>query len=125
MKKHLLLSLVVLLGITTLNARPIDAGRAKTVGQKFVQANFTSNSRNSELQLVYTGASTRGEVCFYAFNAGDSGFVIDNSGNSVTSRGKGKAGASFMNFLHAGNICAILMESASVLDREGTAWEST
>ena len=76
MKKHILLSLVVLLGMTTLNARPIDVARAKAIGQKFVQANFNSNLRSNDLQLVYTGMSTRGEACFYAFNAGDGGFVI-------------------------------------------------
>ena len=35
MKRSLLLSLVVLLSMTTLNARPIDAARAKTIGQRF------------------------------------------------------------------------------------------
>lgn len=76
MKKYLLLSLVVLLSMTTLNARPIDAARAKTIGQKYAQANFDSNLRNSDLQLVYTGSSSRGETCFYAFNVGEGGFVI-------------------------------------------------
>ena len=76
MKKYVLLSLVVLLSMTTLNARPIDAARAKTIGQKFAQANFDINLRSSELQLVYTGSSNRGEACFYAFNVGESGFVI-------------------------------------------------
>ena len=76
MKKHILLSLVVLFGMTTLSARPIDAERAKAVGQKFAQANFNDNLRSNELQLVYTGLSTRGEACFYAFNVGDGGFVI-------------------------------------------------
>ena len=76
MKKSLLLSLVVLLSMTALNARPIDAARAKTIGQRFAHANFDSNLRGSELQLVYTGSSSRGETCFYAFNVGESGFVI-------------------------------------------------
>ena len=76
MKKHILLSLVVLLGMTTLNARPIDVARAMAVGQKFTQANFNNNLRSNELQLVYIGASNRGEACFYAFNVGDGGFVI-------------------------------------------------
>ena len=66
----------MLVGMTTLNARPVDAARAKAVGQKFAQTNFNSNLRNNELQLVYTGASSRGEACFYAFNIGDGGFVI-------------------------------------------------
>ena len=76
MKRSLLLSLVVLLSMTTLNARPIDAARAKTIGQRFAQANFDSNLRGSDLQLVYTGSSSRGETCFYAFNVGEGGFVI-------------------------------------------------
>ena len=76
MKKSLLLSLVVLLSMTTLNARPIDAARAKAIGQRFAQANFDSNLRGSDLQLVYTGSSSRGETCFYAFNVGEGGFVI-------------------------------------------------
>ena len=76
MKKHLLLSLVVLMGMTTLNARPIDVARAKAIGQKFAQANFNSNIRSNELQLVYTGLSNRDEACFYAFNVGEDGFVI-------------------------------------------------
>ena len=76
MKKSLLLSLVVLLSMTTLSARPIDAARAKTIGQRFAQANFESNLRSCDLQLVYTGSSSRGEACFYAFNVGEGGFVI-------------------------------------------------
>ena len=76
MKRSLLLSLVMLLSMTTLSARPIDAARAKTIGQRFAQANFDSNLRGSDLQLVYTGSSSRGETCFYAFNVGEGGFVI-------------------------------------------------
>ena len=76
MKKPLLLSLVMLLSMTTLSARPIDAARAKTIGQRFAQANFDSNLKSSDLRLVYTGSSSRGETCFYAFNVGEGGFVI-------------------------------------------------
>ncbi len=81
MKKLTLLSLVVLMCMTTLNARPIDAARAKEFGQKFAQANFNNNLRSNELQLVYTGSSSRGEACFYAFNVGDGGFVIVSADN--------------------------------------------
>ena len=66
----------MLLGMTALNAHPIDAAKAKFIGQKFANANFESNQRNKDLQLVYTGLSNRGEACFYAFNVGDGGFVI-------------------------------------------------
>lgn len=76
MQRHLLFSLVMLLGITSLNARPVDAEKAKAIGQKFVSAHFNHFQKDNELQLVYTGVSSRGEACFYAFNSGGSGFVI-------------------------------------------------
>ena len=76
MKKQLLSLLVMLLGVTALNARPIDVAQAKAVGQKFVGANFDNQLRSNDLQLVYTGVSNRNETCFYVFNAGEEGFVI-------------------------------------------------
>lgn len=76
MQKHLLFFLVMLLGITSLNAGPVDVTRAKAIGQKFASAKFNKEQKDSELQLVYTGVSSRGETCFYAFNSGDNGFVI-------------------------------------------------
>ena len=76
MKKNILFCLAMLLGMTSLNASPIDVARAKAIGQKFAQTNFNNNLRSNELQLVYTGSSNRGEACFYAFNVGDEGFVI-------------------------------------------------
>lgn len=81
MKKQLFLCLVMLMSMTALNARPVDAARAKEIGQKFAYANFDNNLKNSELQLVYTGSSNRGEACFYAFNVGNSGFVIVSADN--------------------------------------------
>ena len=77
MKKNILFTLVAMLfGMTALNAHPIDAAKAKAVGQKFAYANFGNNMKSNELQLVYTGVSNRNEVCFYAFNVGQEGFVI-------------------------------------------------
>jgi fibronectin type 3 domain-containing protein len=76
MQKHLLFFLVMLLGITSLNAGPVDVTRAKAIGQQFANAKFNNEQKGSELQLVYTGVSSRGEACFYAFNSGESGFVI-------------------------------------------------
>ena len=64
MQKHLLFLLVMLLGITTLSARPVDVERAKAIGQKFVSAHFNNIQKDNELQLVYTGVSNRGEACF-------------------------------------------------------------
>jgi hypothetical protein len=77
MKKRLIFTLIVMLaGMTMLNAHPVDAAKAKNIGQKFVNAKFDNNLKSSDLQLVYTGVSTNNEVCFYAFNAGQEGFVI-------------------------------------------------
>ena len=77
MKKQLIFTLIVMLaGMTALNAHPVDVAKAKAVGQKFVSANFNNNPESSELQLVYTGVSDRSEACFYAFNVGQEGFVI-------------------------------------------------
>ena len=68
--------IVMLAGMTALNAHPIDASKAKNIGQKFVSANFNTISKTNDLQLVYTGTSDRNEACFYAFNVGQEGFVI-------------------------------------------------
>ena len=76
MKKHLLIILALLLGINYLNAHPVDLEKAKAVGQKFACAKFNNEFTNNDLQLVYTGASNRGETCFYVFNVSTSGFVI-------------------------------------------------
>ena len=76
MKKHLTFLVVMLLGMTSLNARPVDVAQAKQIAQQFVSANFNNIQENSALELVYTGVSTRGEACFYTFNKGESGFVI-------------------------------------------------
>ena len=77
MKKQLIFTLIVMLaGMTALNARPVDASKAKNIGQKFVSANLNKNLDSNDLQLVYTGLSDRSEVCFYAFNVGQEGFVI-------------------------------------------------
>ena len=76
MKKHILMLLALLLGINFLNANPIDMERAKAVGQKFACAKFNKELRSNDLSWVYTGASQRGETCFYVFNTGEQGFVI-------------------------------------------------
>ena len=76
MKKYLFLLLVVLLGMTTLKAHPVDVEKAKVIGQKFACTNINSQLKSNDLQLVYTGFSERNEACFYAFNAGENGFVI-------------------------------------------------
>ena len=76
MKKHFFSLLALLLGVNCLNANPISIDKAKAIGQKFACANINNDLKDNDLQWVYTGASQRGEACFYVFNAGATGFVI-------------------------------------------------
>ena len=76
MKKYLMSLLALVLGIGMVHANPVSVSQAKYVGQQFVQAKFEQSRQNSDLTLVYTGTSYRGEACFYVFNVGDSGFVM-------------------------------------------------
>ena len=76
MKKYFMTLMALILGVGMLNAHPVDVNKAKMVGQQFVQANFELNRQSVDLELVYTGTSTRGEACFYVFNLGNEGFVM-------------------------------------------------
>ena len=76
MKKYLMSLLALVFGIGMVQANPVSESQAKYVGQQFVQANFDQMRQNAELTMVYTGTSTRGEVCFYVFNVGNDGFVM-------------------------------------------------
>ena len=76
MKKYLMSVLALMLGLGTAFANPVGVSQAKYVGQQFVQANFEQARQSSELTLVYTGVSNRGEACFYVFNVGKEGHVI-------------------------------------------------
>lgn len=75
MKKLLSLTVAVLLGIGSMFANPVDVTTAKTIGQKFVQANF-DQTRSSNLELIYTFTARTGETSFYVFSVGEKGFVI-------------------------------------------------
>ena len=74
MKKYLLSVLALILGIGMLHAGPVDVNRAKLVGQQFAQV--TLQSRNADLELVYTASTERGATAFYVFNIGQTGFVV-------------------------------------------------
>ena len=76
MKKYLMSFLALAFGIGTAFANPVSVSQAKYVGQQFVQAKFEPSRQSSDLTLVYTGASYRGEACFYVFNVGENGFVM-------------------------------------------------
>jgi hypothetical protein len=76
MKKHILTLLVLALTSFTLHARPVDQETAKRLGQAFVKANFEFTRQSSDMRLVKTAFSDRGEACYYVYNVGETGFVI-------------------------------------------------
>jgi hypothetical protein len=75
MKKAFILFFVLLCSIG-IYARPIGVDRAKDLGLAFVNANLNQACQLTDLQLVYTGTTSRGENSFYVFNFGNTGFVI-------------------------------------------------
>ena len=76
MKKQIFLFLIMLFSATALLARPIDEAKAKAIALKFFSNEISKELKSNDLQLVYTGSSTRGEACFYVYNVGETGFVI-------------------------------------------------
>ena len=76
MKKHILALLMLVVTGIALQARPVDQETAKRLGQSFVKANFEFTRQSSDLNLVQTAYSDRGEACYYIYNVGKTGFVI-------------------------------------------------
>ena len=76
MKKKLPLLMALVLGSLMLQARPIDQQTAQKLVQSFVTANFEFTRQSTDLNLVKTAYSDRGEACYYVFNVGETGFVI-------------------------------------------------
>lgn len=76
MRRKLLVILALLLGITTLQARPVDVAKAQRLGRNFVQhkAMFAKNAVQ-DLQLAYTQYADNGMATMYVFNF-DGGYVI-------------------------------------------------
>ena len=76
MRKNLLLILALLLGITALQAKPVDVGTAQRLGQSFIQHKaMFAKSDITELNLAYTYRADNGIATMYVFNF-DGGFVI-------------------------------------------------
>ena len=82
MKKLLTLVIAVILGFGTMFANPVDVNTAKSLGQKFVQANFEKTMR-ADLELYYTVTSDNGQPCVYVFNMGNEGFVMVAASDNV------------------------------------------
>ena len=70
MKKYILILSMLLSGMMTLQAKPIDINLAQTTAQKFAIAQLSMERAMPE--LVYTGQNE----AFFVFNIGDKGFVI-------------------------------------------------
>ena len=75
MKKQILI-VTLLLAALGMQARPVSEQTARNLAQRFVAANFEFTRQSTDLQLVKTGFSGRGEACYYAYNVGETGFVI-------------------------------------------------
>ena len=76
MRKFNLSLLALLLPCCLLQARPVNQQTAQRLAQGFVAAHFEFTRQSTDLTLVKTGVSSRGEACYYAFNVGTTGFVI-------------------------------------------------
>ena len=76
MRRNLLVIIALLLGLTTMQAKPVDVVTAQRLGRNFIQhkALFAKNAVN-ELDLAYTYRATNGMATAYVFNF-DGGFVI-------------------------------------------------
>ena len=76
MRKHILLILALLLGISLTQAKPVDVAKAQRLGLSFVQhkALFAKDYVN-DIQLAYTHHDANGMTTMYVFNF-DGGYVI-------------------------------------------------
>ena len=76
MKKHFVLFLAIMLGLSTLQANPVDVNKAQQLGSKFVQNNSTfATVTDNGLRLAYTCRADNGAATMYVFNL-DNGFVV-------------------------------------------------
>ena len=76
MKKLLLTLILVMSGAIMLQARPVSEQKARNLAQSFVTANFEFTRQGTDLTLVKTAFSERGEASYYIYNVGETGFVI-------------------------------------------------
>ncbi len=76
MRRNLLVILALILGVFSLQAKPVEVGKAQRLGLNFIQhkAMFAKNAVN-DLELAYTYGASNGVATAYVFNF-DGGFVI-------------------------------------------------
>ena len=76
MKKNILAFFALLLGITSLQAKPVDVGKAQRLGLNFVQHKpLFSKNLVQNLDLAYTCRADNGMATAYVFNF-SGGFVV-------------------------------------------------
>lgn len=75
MKRNVLVILALLLGITALQAKPVDVAKAQRLGLNFVQhKDLLAKNAVNDLDLAYTFRATNGMATAYVFNF-SGGFV--------------------------------------------------
>lgn len=72
MKRIFFTLIVLLVGMLSLQANPVDFSLAKTAASKFIETRFAAEFRSTTAELVYTEP----DGAFYVFNFGGKGFVI-------------------------------------------------
>lgn len=76
MKKLIFALAAVVMVTTMLQANPVSEQTARNMAQSFMTANFELTRQSTDLTLVKTAFSERGEACYYIYNVGETGFVI-------------------------------------------------
>ena len=66
--------MTVLLALGSLQASPVDVGRAKALGVMFVNAN--TEIKSATATLTFTAYADNGQAAFYVFAVQPKGFVI-------------------------------------------------
>ena len=74
MKRFLVLLVMVLLAFGSLQAKPVDAEKAKALGLKFMRTN--TEVKSATATLTYTAFADNGQAAFYVFAMQPKGFVI-------------------------------------------------
>ena len=75
MKRHLLFLFIALLGVSMVQANPVDVAKAQCLALGFAKHHLGLSKSADEAVLSYTLRSTNGMATMYAFNVGN-GFVI-------------------------------------------------
>lgn len=78
MKKNILLFAALLLGITAMQAKPVDHAKAQRLGQNYIEKKLNSAI---QLDLAYTFRAENGTATAYVFNFGN-GFVVVSADDS-------------------------------------------